>query len=184
MKHLSIISLATIALAAAGCSSSDSGNLPTQYNLVEGLAAAGEAGTLEAASADMMVGTATLIGALGIEDVNDPDEPYGEVLADLTMNADFTNGTVSADATNFAQYSEGDLDETIDGTVSMSGTITGTTLSASGSGVITGDESTNIDLDLAGNFVDYEGSLGAYGDVTATVNDEEEFGGAFAVIEP
>lgn len=188
-RGLILVAGAAFALTACGSSSSSSGggsagggSLPAEYADLEGLVAAGEAGELTAASADMTTGTATLSGGFGVGDLGD-DESM-ELIGDMSLTADFDQGNLTGSADNFALYDQ-DTSETIEditGSLAIAGTITGTDLSANASGVLSDDEDHPVDMTMTGGFYDYGGNLVAYGENVGTI-DGEQYEGGFAAIQ-
>ncbi|WP_417280536.1 hypothetical protein [Celeribacter sp.] len=183
---MAALSAASLTLAACGGSSVDGDmsevDLPEKYDSLEGLVSAAESGQLEEASESMMSSTATMSGALAIGDIGE-DENL-EAIGDMTLTADFTGGTVTGTANNFALYDQDtqDIEDELTGSLAISGGITGTSLTADATGTLTDDEAHNLDLDMIGTFYDYEGELALYGDVTGTIDGEYHEGG-FAAVE-
>ncbi|PTQ71884.1 hypothetical protein [Celeribacter persicus] len=183
---LAAVSAATLSLAACGGSSVDGDmsdvDLPPQYDSLEGLVSAAEKDELETASESQMSGTATMTGALAIGDIGEDEDL--EALGDLSLTANFTSGTVSGTADNFALYNEDTLevDTDLTGSLSINGTISGTSLTADADGILNDGEDHTLDLAMSGTFYDYEGDLAVYGDVSGNIDGEYHEGG-FAAVE-
>lgn len=189
MKHFTLAALcaATLTVAACGGSSSGSigssdGDLPARYDGLEGFVAAAESDSLDEASGAMMSGSATMSGAIGIGDIG--EEETLELLGDLSLTADFTGGTVTGTADNFALYDQDTqaVETAISGSLAIGGTIAGTSLTGEANGTLSDDEAHIVELDMAGTFYDYEGDLAVYGDVSGTIDGEAHDGG-FAAVE-
>lgn len=183
---MAALSAASLSLAACGGSSVDgdmSGvDLPEKYASLEDLVSAAENGELEEASESLMAGTVTMSGALAISDVGEDEDL--EAIGDMTLTANFTSGDVDGTATNFGLYNEDtqELEDELTGSLTISGDITGTTLTADAIGTLSDDEDHEVDMEMDGTFYDYEGQLALYGDLTGTV-DGESYDGGFAAVE-
>ncbi|MBU0641641.1 MAG: hypothetical protein KJ731_14330 [Alphaproteobacteria bacterium] len=184
---LAALSAASLSLAACGGSAVDGDmsdtDLPTKYDNLEGLVAGAEAGNLDPASEAMMAGTATLSGALAVTDLGDSGEL--EAIGDLSLTANFTGGTVTGTADNFALYdvhTQG-VDMELTGSLSVDGTISGTGMTADAAGTLNDGEDHMVDLTMAGTFYEYEGELAVYGDIEGTIDDEYAEGGYAAIAD-
>ncbi|EKE71966.1 MULTISPECIES: hypothetical protein [Roseobacteraceae] len=184
---LAALSAASLSLAACGGSSVDGDmsdtDLPTKYDSLEGLVASAEAGDLDPASGAMMTGTATMSGALGVGDLG--DDGNLEALGDLALTADFTGGTVTGTADNFALYDQDTqaVEAELSGSLTINGSITGTGMTADADGTLNDGEDHLVDLVMDGTFYDYEGDLAVYGDVTGTIDGDYEEGGYGAIAD-
>lgn len=184
MRVLAFAAFSTAALSLAACDSSSTSDvdLPARLNSLEDFVAAVESDSLALASEDMMAAPATLSGGMEIDD--EGGEGDRAAIGDMTLEADFDQGTFTGSATNFALYDANDYEHEKDlaGSLSIDGTIDGTGLRGGASGTLTGDEDNAVELLMEGNFYDYEGKLAAYGDMEGTVNGIEDWAGGFAVI--
>lgn len=153
------------AFLLAGCGGSSSSSGGNFDRLVDEAAELSE--TLDAMTAtdaaDMpMSGTATYVGLLG-GDLEDDDG----IIARLTMTADFNAGTIDGSADDWVSEDIG----RISGSVPLSGTITGASLSASGDGTLSArGESALVSLGLDGGFQTsgHDATAAIRGDVTGT----------------
>ncbi|SLN55011.1 hypothetical protein AQS8620_02411 [Aquimixticola soesokkakensis] len=187
MRIFALAACSAASLSLAACGGSSVGDLsevdlPDQYASLEGLVTAAENGDLATASETMMSGTANLSGALAISDIGDDEEL--EAIGDLSLTADFTGGTVTGTADNFGLYDEDTqaLEEELSGSLAISGTTAGTSLTADAIGTVNDGEDHSVDLDLSGTFYDYDGQLALYGDLEGTI-DSETYEGGFGAIE-
>jgi hypothetical protein len=185
MKHwtMALFSVASLSIAACGSSNSSVADvdLPDGFESVEGLVGSAESGSLDLATEEMMAGTASMSGVLGVGELGEDEDL--ELLGDLSMTADFTSGTYAGSADNFALYDESQaIEATLEGSLAVSGTISGTSIMGFADGTLTDDEDHEVLLDMDGSFYDYEGDLAAYGDTEGTIDGEYVEGG-FAAIE-
>ena len=183
--HIVAILVSASALASCGGASNSSSDneLPAQYEGLAGLVEAAEAGNLAEASPSMMAGTATLAGALEVSDVG--EDSGLNALGDLALTADFTEGSVTGSVTNVGLYDSDtqDLDTEMSGSLAVAGSITGASLMAGATGVLTDDEPHDVDLAMDGTFYDYDGGLAVYGAVTGTIDGQAEEGGFGAIAD-
>lgn len=188
MKYFTWTTLSAAALTLAACGGSSSSvaggsdtDLPERYNSFESFVAAAESNSLEEASAAMMSGTATMSGAIGIDNVD--EEGTLDALGDLALTANFTGGTVTGSANNFALYDQDTqaVEMALGGSLAVNGTISGSGMTAEANGTLTDDEAHIVELDMGGTFYDYEGDLAVYGDVTGTIDGEDHDGGFVAI---
>lgn len=176
---------ATLALAACGGSSGGGGSadvsLPAQFADLEAVVAAGEAGNLAEAPANMLAGTASLSGGFGVGDLG--DDQNLELLGDMSLSADFDQGRLTGSAENFALYDQ-DSNEAVDdisGSLTIAGNIAGATINADASGVLSDNEDHAVEMAMDGSFYQYDGNLVAYGDTAGTI-DGEQYEGGFAAV--
>lgn len=174
-----LISGAALSLTACNISLPEETSNPRLDPVREVLKKA-EAGELAGATNEMMSGTASLTGLFGVSNVDDDEEL--EAIADLSMNADFDNGTVTGNVTNPVIYNQETNKEVakMAGTLDVDGTITGSTMTASANGVWTDDEDHTLDMDMSGSFYENEDKLVAYGDVSGTIDGNSKDGNFIA----
>ena len=190
MRIFTMAALAASTLPLAAClggGGDNDGDVPEYYEEVVNLYEAAEDGEFEEASEEMMSDTATLTGALVIFDEGEDDEEELEIMGDLTLIADFSANTVTGDATNFGVYNEDqELEETISGSLDVvDGVITGTTMTAGFTGMLTGDEEHDVEMYTTaegGTFYDADGDLAVVGDIEGDI-DDDYYEGAFVAIE-
>lgn len=114
-------------------------------------------------------GTATMNGRLGGTMTGDAD---GTLLGDLALTSDFAARTVSGQVTNINTFNDDDTpDQLLKGDLTVAGSITGSRLTGTANGTLTGvdggfkgDSVTALNLD--GMFRQNGGDLAVTGDVT------------------
>jgi len=151
-----------------------------------------EGDELDLASAEMMSGDVSMTGAVGIDNVGESDDETLELVGELSVTAKFDDEdlSISGTAENFVLIvsdSGFTVESELDGDFIINGTITGTEIDANFGGTLTEDEANgsevhNVQVEMDGDFYDYDGTLTAGGDVTAII-DNEDFGGVFALTE-
>lgn len=124
--------LASVA-ALAGCSSSGAGDSFTALS-TEGLNLVNEYSNAVETSSMPHFGTGTYNGVAAFSDISDPDYilTSAEVVSRFSMQANFSNGAVSGQFTDFVDYS----DVRYGGSVNLSGSISGSGFSGTVSGVV------------------------------------------------
>lgn len=134
------------------------------------------------------VGNATLNGMVAFESGETVSSGLDEVFAigSLTLVADITGGTITANASDFVEYDAQDPNNLVassavwgglSGTLSGSGTASLSGLDTTLAGTITSGSngSLAINSSLNGDFFDNSGDLIAVGDVLSSSNEEEGF---------
>lgn len=186
MRLISIIAASSAALTLAACGdSSDSAEdyeVPAGYEDLAGLIEANDNDELGEATAAQMSGTATLEGAMAIYDIGEDEDL--ELIGDLAMTADFTNSTVDGTADGFDLYDveSGTPVEAITGSLTVDGVIMGSLFEATADGTLSDSEDDyGFELDMTGEFADYEGDLAATGDIEGEIDGEYHEGGFVAV---
>ncbi|MGJ8530434.1 hypothetical protein [Maritalea sp.] len=181
MKLYTMAALAVATLPLAACLGSEDSSLPDSYDEASDIYDAAENDELTEASDELMSGTATLSGAIGISDIGDDEDL--EAIGELSLTADFTNGEVTGSAYSFGIYDgDGELDTSLTGSLDIDGDISGTSMTADLTGTLSDDEEHDIDMDMEGTFYEYDGALAVAGDLSGTI-DDEEYEGGFAALE-
>jgi hypothetical protein len=184
------VSLSACNTTVSGTGGSGSGtDLPDEFSSLEDLVTQVEAGSLSEAGGSLMSGTVAMTGAIGVSGVG--EDGNDEAIGDLTLSANFNDGSISGTASGFDFYdSAGNQGDAIGGTLTVAGaagSITGASLNADVDGtLIDGPDNVLVDGTISGTFYDYNGDLAAAGDFDAILTTPaggETVEGGFAAIE-
>lgn len=116
---------------------------------------------LPATAAMPTMGTANYTGKFGGSLSGDSD---GELLGDISMEADFASSVLSGSVTNLNTYNDaGEPDQLLSGGLNVNGNFVGNAVTASATGTLTGVDSgfsgdTNVDIAMNGTFRDNTGT--------------------------
>ena len=188
----SISALAMLA-ALAGCGGGSSGGPTVPF---DGMAPSNRADVMQAAdglqsrindnsttvaTTTLPTGTATFSGYMGVGGLGDNADLTA--IGALDVSADFANNSLSAKASDFGLYkdADGSLDTDLNGTLSGTGTISGSTMSASLTGTLADDQDHTVSADLSGSFYDDTNGLTAAGSVAATIDGNSQSGEFYAI---
>ena len=126
-----------------------------------------KAGTLKTTTP---TGQATMAGYYGIT-----DNQGAALIGDLSMNVDFGAGTISGSASNFGNFDNSG--PTLikqggpSGSLTVSGSVTGSAMTATAKGTLSGNTTAAVDTTMTGNFYDDSGTTVAVGNVSGQVTD-------------
>lgn len=119
-------------------------------------------------------GTATMAGYYGVSGIN-PQDSTTTGMGKLNMNVDFTAGSVGGSVSDIGIYNGSPLTDTgttVNGSLTVKGTVSGSGLSATATGQLTDSGSSTpstINTTLTGKFYDDAGTLTTVGDVSGTM---------------
>lgn len=193
-----IAPLSVIAISLTGCLGSSGGVssdaiIPAEFAHLGDVLAALDNGELPEASSEQLTGSATMVGAVSIDDVDDANTL--NLIGDLSMTMNFNDGTLSGTASGFDLYESatGDAisDGVLTGALNVSGTVVGTGLTGNMNGTLleehnidtlTDNHNHNIEMAMGGTIFNNSGALVASGDMSGTIDGEAQTGG-FVVTE-